>query len=115
MNKEFRFSFVAIVTLSWSLVAGPAYAQESITVASYGGQYQDMQRKGLFEPFTRATGIKVVEVAGVSVAKVKSMVMTKNVEWDAFISSAADFAQLIADNLIDDIDYSKIDKGVLDQ
>jgi len=115
MNKAFRFTAIAIVTLTWSFVAGLASAQESITVASYGGQYMDMQRKGLFEPFTKATGIKVVEVAGVSVAKVKSMVMTKNVEWDVFISSAADYAQLIADNLIDDIDYSKIDKSILDQ
>jgi putative spermidine/putrescine transport system substrate-binding protein len=92
-----------------------AHAQESLVIASYGGEFQDVQRKVFFEPFTKATGIKVVEASGISVAKVKSMVMTKNVEWDVFITSAADFAQLVEGNFLEDIDYSKMDKKVLDQ
>jgi len=98
-----------------ALFAGAAYAQDSLVIASYGGEYQDVQRKVFFEPFTAATGIKVIEASGISVAKVRSMVMTGNVEWDVFVTSAADVQQLVTNNLLENIDYSKIDKKVMDQ
>lgn len=112
-----KFSAVARAVTLFAViaVAAPAHAQETLVVASYGGQFQDIQRKVFFEPFTKATGIKVVEASGISVAKVKSMVMTKNVEWDVFITSAADYAQLVRGNFLEDIDYSKFDKKLLAQ
>lgn len=113
MHKVFSRSLVGglLATLGWA--ASPALAQQQIVVASFGGQFQDQQRKAYFEPFTKATGIKVVDVSGVSVAKVKSMVMTRNIEWDVFRTSTADYAQLVQGNLLDEIDYSKIDPKVL--
>ncbi|HVL07734.1 MAG TPA: ABC transporter substrate-binding protein [Burkholderiaceae bacterium] len=112
MQKSFGGKTLAglVACFMW---CGAALAQQSLVVASYGGQFQDMQRKALFEPFTKATGIKITDVSGVSVAKVKSMVMTGNVEWDVFITSTADHAQLVQSNLLDDIDYSKMDQKVL--
>ena len=99
-----------------AVFAGAAtQAQQSLVIASYGGAYQDVQRKVFFEPFTAATGIKVVEASGISVAKVRSMVMTRNVEWDLFVTSAADVQQLVTNNVLEDIDYSKIDKKVIAQ
>ena len=40
--------------------AAQAQARD-LTVTSWGGSYQDAQRKVFFEPFTQATGIKLVE------------------------------------------------------
>jgi len=94
-------------------IGGAAFAQQ-IVVASFGGQYQDAQRKAFFEPFTKETGIRVVEVSGVSTAKVRTMVMTKNVEWDLFTASSSDYPYLAANKLLEKIDYSKFPQSFKD-
>ena len=38
-----------------------ARADEQVTIASWGGSYQEAQSKALFQPAEEATGIKVVE------------------------------------------------------
>ena len=43
-----------------ALAAGPALGAD-LTVTSFGGAYQDAQRKVYFEPFKQATGIDLVE------------------------------------------------------
>ncbi len=37
-------------------------ASDTITVVSWGGAYEDAQRRAIYEPFTRATGVKVETV-----------------------------------------------------
>ena len=39
----------------------PPRRSADLTVVSWGGAYQDAQRKIYFEPFKKATGIKLVE------------------------------------------------------
>jgi putative spermidine/putrescine transport system substrate-binding protein len=43
-----------------------------VQVCSYGGAFQDAQRKAYFEPFERLSGIKVIEAQGPDPAKVKA-------------------------------------------
>ena len=40
---------------------GLAQSKEQIVITSWGGSFQDALRKVYFEPFTRETGIEVVE------------------------------------------------------
>ncbi|RVK86356.1 ABC transporter substrate-binding protein [Sinorhizobium meliloti] len=96
---------------------GRAQAQNSdaVVVCSYGGGFQDAQRKALFEPFTKATGIKVVEATGPSLAKVRAMNMSGNVEWDVAMFVPADFLILVESNLLEKIDYNAINKDILAQ
>ena len=51
-----------------------------VRVCSYGGAFQDAQRKAYFEPFERLSGIKVIEAQGPDPAKIKAMVDTRNIE-----------------------------------
>ncbi len=90
-----------------------AKAEETVVLASFGGSYQDNQRKAFFEPFTKATGIRVIEATGVTVAKIRSMVTTGNTEWDACVCATADFPYLTSQNLLEKIDYSQIDPKVI--
>jgi len=90
-----------------------AAQQESLVVASFGGSFQDNQRKAVFEPFQKATGIRLVEATGVTVAKIRSMVVTGNVEWDCCMCATADFPYLNSNNLLEKIDYSQIDPKVV--
>ena len=44
---------------SLGLAAGAALAEGTVTIASWGGAYQEAQDKALFQPGAKATGIEV--------------------------------------------------------
>ncbi|MCO5091316.1 ABC transporter substrate-binding protein [Bosea sp. (in: a-proteobacteria)] len=101
-----------------ALAAAPssaAFAQsgERIVVASYGGRMQDSQRAAYFEPFTKETGIAVNDTTGITLAKVKAMVASKNVEWDAFLVTNEELEALAEAGLLEKIDYGQIDKATI--
>lgn len=48
--------FSALLVL---LAALPAWAQDSLTVVSWGGAYEAAQRQTIFQPFTEETGIEI--------------------------------------------------------
>ncbi len=99
------------------LGAGQALAQDkgTVTITSFGGKFQDGLRKALFKPFEEATGIKVVEATGISLAKIKAMVMTQNVEWDLFECVPSEYYVLSQQDMLEKIDYSLLDKTIMDQ
>jgi putative spermidine/putrescine transport system substrate-binding protein len=88
----------------------------SVRVASYGGAFQEAQRKAYFEPFERLSGIKVIEAEGPDVAKVKAMVDTKNIEWDVAEFDRADILNLERKgDYWEPIDYSLVDTANIDE
>ena len=66
----------------------PAWAVKSlkgsgeVIFCGWGGSYQDAQREVFFEPFTKETGIKVIDTTMPSTSKVKAQIDSGNVEWD---------------------------------
>ena len=81
-----------------------------VRVCSYGGAFQDAQRKAYFEPFERLSGIKVVESQGPDPVKLKAMVDTKNIEYDV-----GEFDRAAVINLQKKGDYwEEIDYGLVD-
>ena len=52
----------------------------TVYVNSYGGVWETSWRKAFFEPFTAQTNIAVKTVPGVSFAKLKAQVQTRNYE-----------------------------------
>ena len=81
-----------------------------VRVCSYGGAFQDAQRKAYFEPFERLSGIKVIEAQGPDPAKIKAMVDTKNIEYDV-----GEFSRGSVLNLLKQGDYwEEIDYGLVD-
>ena len=87
-----------------------------VRVTSYGGAFQEAQRKAYFEPFERLSGIKVIESEGPDVVKVKAMVDTKNVEWDVAEFDLADVINLKSKgDYWEEIDYSLVDTGNIDE
>lgn len=86
-----------------------------VTVISYGGAFQDAQRKAYFEPFQRLSGIKVNEGEGPDVAKVKAMVDTGNVQWDIGEFDRADVINLERrGEYWEPIDYDLVDTANID-
>jgi putative spermidine/putrescine transport system substrate-binding protein len=87
-----------------------------VRVCSYGGAFQDAQRKAYFEPFERLSGIKVIEAQGPDPAKVKAMVDTKNVEYDVGEFSRGSVLNLLKQgDYWEEIDYELVDTGNIDE
>lgn len=74
--------------LSLMSLSSPVFAGQQVIIASTGGAYDRALREAWFDPFTRATGIKVVTVAATNAemrAKAAAMVKTENVSWDLYL------------------------------
>ncbi|MER9856370.1 MULTISPECIES: ABC transporter substrate-binding protein [unclassified Mesorhizobium] len=100
------------------LAAPAAWAQQKedqvILYGTTGGIVEEVQRKTIFDPFTAATGIKVVSVSYPKLAKVEAMVSTNTVDLDFWEIGASDIGILGRRNLLEPIDYAKLRSGLKD-
>ncbi len=92
-----------------ALTAAPALAEGSLSVMSFGGAYQEAQRKAVFESYTAATGIKVDEQEyGGEIAKIAAMVESGNTTVDVVDVDAPTLLQGCDDGIFEKIDWDKI-------
>ncbi len=112
MNEHTKLHRRGFLKLAGGLaVAGalplPALAQtKQIVVSDPGGPYTTAYRKAFYDPFEKATGVRVVNVARESqpVAQFRAMVETKNYIWDATILTlSADIPILEAGGFLEPI------------
>ncbi|WP_033295617.1 ABC transporter substrate-binding protein [Amycolatopsis jejuensis] len=61
---------------------GSGGGSKRVVVADWGGALQDAEKKYIYDPFSKETGIEVVLSGPPTTAKIKAMVDTGNVEWD---------------------------------
>ncbi|MGY4334763.1 putative spermidine/putrescine transport system substrate-binding protein [Bradyrhizobium sp. LB7.2] len=87
----------------------PALAGDQLTIVSWGGAGQRFQRLVYFEPFSKATGIKITEgeYSG-EVAKIRAMVQSKSVSWDVVDSGPPPALLLCDEGLLETIDWKKV-------
>lgn len=85
-----------------------AMAQETVVFAGWGGSIQAAQRKVFFDAFEKETGIKVIDVPDVSIAKIKAMVESGDVQWDVTQALGMWIPMGVADNLWEKLDYSVV-------
>lgn len=86
-------------------VGSAAHAEETVVFAGWGGSIQAAQRKIFFDAFEKETGIRVIDVPDVSLAKVKAMVESGDVQWDVTQALGMWIPLGAADNLWEKIDY----------
>lgn len=90
-----------------SLMSASASAQgKQIVVSDPGGPYTVAYRKAFYDPFEKATGIRIVSVAREAqpVAQFTAMVQTKNFVWDVTtLTLSADIPILEARGLLEPI------------
>ncbi|MCB1340689.1 MAG: ABC transporter substrate-binding protein [Pseudooceanicola sp.] len=97
------------LTLSLALIASSALAEGSLTVASWGGAFQNAQSKALFEPASAAMGIEVKQETYGGMADVRLQVQTGAVTFDIVASGSGSAARAGAEGLLEPLDYSLID------
>ncbi|MBB4423877.1 putative spermidine/putrescine transport system substrate-binding protein [Bradyrhizobium sp. CIR48] len=87
----------------------PANAGDQLTITGFGGPGQEIESKVYFEPFTKATGIKIAQDVwnGSELAKVRAMVETRTVTWDVVLAGSQQVA-LCDEGLLEQIDWKKL-------
>src|SRR5690349_21610345 len=100
---------IALTIVTLFATCSLALAQEQVVVCSWGGTFQEAERKAIFTPFAEATGIKVVEDSGPERTKLQAMVESGNVQWDVAEVHAEDYALLVKAGQLEKIDYSYFD------
>lgn len=80
-----------------------------LSVISFGGANKDAQVKAWYEPFTKATGNKIVagEYNG-EMAKIKAMVDAKSVSWDAVEVELSEVKRGCDEGLFEKLDYKVV-------
>ena len=106
-----RISRRGVLTLGTGSLLGtpaiirPARAQaRTIYVNSYGGVWETAWRKAFFDPYTAQTGVQIKTVPGVSFAKLKAQVQTRNFEWDLVNLGDVEYGQAVLEGLLDKVD-----------
>ncbi|HET7677389.1 MAG TPA: extracellular solute-binding protein, partial [Candidatus Limnocylindrales bacterium] len=83
----------------------------TLTFVSYGGAYQEAQRKGWLEPYAKANpNITFKEEEPTEYAKLQAMVQAKNVTWDV-VDVGSDFGLERNKDILEPIDCNVVPCG----
>ena len=104
-----RFFHIAVAgAVAGMLTAGAAQARD-FTIASWGGGYQDSQRKHFFTPFAKEQGINVLEDTYLGGwAQFKAMQETNNLPWDVVQVETSERIRGCEEGLFLELDWSRI-------
>ncbi len=85
------------------------HAADSLTLVSFGGDNKTAQEKAYYEPYEKETGTKITaaEYNGEQ-AKIKAMVDTNSVSWDAVEVESPELVRGCEEGLFEPIDWSVI-------
>ncbi|MCK1759080.1 ABC transporter substrate-binding protein [Bradyrhizobium sp. 137] len=113
-------SAAAFLSVPFIAKATAAWAQEKlagsgeVVVFSYGGSYTQGVRKNVYEPFTKATGIAVVDVtADIAEPQVRAMNRAGRVDWDVALIDGQNYPTMHEAGLFQPVDYSLWDDEAL--
>ena len=92
-----------------ALVAAAPAAAADLAVTSWGGLYQDAQRKVYFEPFKQETGLELVEdVWNGGVGAIRAKVEGGGGEWDVVQVEAEELVLGCEEGLYEEIDWEAV-------
>lgn len=111
MNKKnvFKKAIIATGSIVLSAAAVTGASASDLTVASWGGSYQEAQSKALFVPAAKAMGIEVKEETYGGMSEVRVMVSAGAVTKDIVSSGSGSAARAAAEGLLEKLDYTVID------
>jgi putative spermidine/putrescine transport system substrate-binding protein len=91
-----------------AMLAGTAQARD-FTIASWGGSYQEAQRKYYFEPFKKAEGINYLEDTYLGGwAQFQAMQETGKIKWDVVQVETSELMRGCEEGVFVSLDWSKI-------
>jgi putative spermidine/putrescine transport system substrate-binding protein len=100
-------AFSVLLLDGWT---GQAAAAEELVFASWGGAYQEAIRKAWLEPFSKESGIEVLEDTSPDMSKIKAMVETNTVSWDVVTGGGFSMIEGIGQGLFEKLPADKINQ-----
>lgn len=98
------------VTTALALFATPVAAEETITLANYGGAWADTLSRVCGKPFEDATGVRVTQAAtDDSAAQIRAQQLTGNVLWDISPTEGVTLPLAMKNDWLLPIDWSIVD------
>ena len=88
------------------------WSGRTLTVAAWGGEYQDAQREAFFEPFMVATGATVQEKVA-DLESLKTQVEESTVIWDVATVPMREMTRLAKEGYLEPLNYDVIDTTLL--
>lgn len=109
-----RPRMITMTALAALAAAATGAGAQEVTIASWGGSYQDAQSKALFQPASEATGIAVTEETYGGMSDVRLQVRTGAVTYDIVVSGTGSAARAAEEGLLEKLDYDVIDVSNFD-
>ena len=112
MRDLLKGSLGLAVCLAVSSLSGASSVQaEELVFSSWGGSYQEAIRKAWIEPFSKQTGVEVIEDTGPETAKIKAMIETDTVSWDVVTAGGSGLARGVKLGLFEEITDDMVDQS----
>jgi putative spermidine/putrescine transport system substrate-binding protein len=101
-----------VVLLGLAVLSGQAQQQTTggtLVVSSFGGQYQEAQRKAFFEPYAKRYGVRVVEDTNPSLERLQAEVRSGRPSIDVATGEISTYTTGVEQNLWEPVDYKSFD------
>jgi putative spermidine/putrescine transport system substrate-binding protein len=107
--RTLRAAALAASSVLAVAIAGPALAQDSVAVASWGGVYADALRKAFYEPTEQQLGIEINEFTEQSgLGDIRTQVKSGAIQWDVVELYGGQCQQAANEGLVEPLDYNVI-------
>jgi len=103
------------ISLALGMMASPANAEESITFSSWGGSFQEAERKAFLDPAEKALGITIKEDTLNGLADLRAQVQSGSPQWDIAELGSNSCAQAVAEGIVEPLDYNVINTDGIDK
>lgn len=88
---------------------------KQLVYVSWGGVYQDFQKKSYCDPFAKETGARIIQDGPVNEAKIRSMVAAGgNPDWNVIDVTDTFLFNGTAHNLFEKLDFSIVNKSMVE-
>ncbi|NKW10790.1 hypothetical protein HGG76_21245 [Ochrobactrum tritici] len=104
---------IAALCAVMTSVSATAMARD-LTIAGWGGNYQDAQREAYFKSIAEKLDVNIVETTYLGgLAEIKAMVDTGNVTWDFLIMGGSELQLACDEGLLEELDWKAIGESNL--
>ena len=116
MNHAFKTTTIAGAAAVGLMAVPSAGFAESLTIVSWGGAYEESQRRAYYEPYTEMTGTEIIQESrsAEGLAGVRAQVEAGNVQWDLVDMLEPDSMRGCDDGVLEVIDHDEILKPAPD-
>lgn len=110
MNNPHRMIVMVAMISGGCMLSATAIADDSLTIVSWGGSYEESQRKAYHDPFTEMTGTEITQVSKSSngPAGIRAQVESGNVDWDIVDVIPGAAMRMCDQGLVERIDYDEV-------